>query len=266
MNFIKLYVGDYQRDTGHLSIAEHGAYLLMLQHYYATEKPLPTGKPLHRLLRAETKEDREAIESVAKQFWIETQAGLINERADEEIQKAAHQRTVNQEIGRRGGRPKKTDSVIDSETDSVNGYGTEEEPNRNPNQTPDTIEMKATPSSAAKLPTCPVSQIIDLYHTILPSLPAVRLQTDGRKKSIRKVWEWVLKSSRPDGTPRATSSEEAVDWFRSYFERATENDFLMGRTNRTGEHANWRCDLDFLLTEKGMKHVIEKTNVEDRTR
>jgi hypothetical protein len=33
----------------------------------------------------------------------------------------------------------------------------------------------------------------------------------------------------------------------------------MGRTQRHGEHANWRCDIDFLLTERGMKHVIEKT-------
>lgn len=46
MNFFKLYIGDYQRDTAHLSVTEHGAYLLMLQHYYATEKPLPPGKAL----------------------------------------------------------------------------------------------------------------------------------------------------------------------------------------------------------------------------
>lgn len=118
-------------------------------------------------------------------------------------------------------------------------------------------------SSPAKLPTCPVDKIIDLYHSILPSLPAVRLQTDGRKKAIRKTWEWVLTSKRPDHTPRATNADEALDWFKAYFERATENDFLMGRTQRTGEHANWKCDLDFLLTEKGMKHVIEKTLVSE---
>lgn len=122
---------------------------------------------------------------------------------------------------------------------------------------------KPMASSAAKLPICPVSDLISLYHEILPSLPAVRLETDGRKKALRKMWKWVLTSHKPDGSPRATTANEAMAWFHDYFERATENDFLMGRTQRSGEHANWRCDLDFLLTERGMKHVIEKTEVRE---
>lgn len=138
MNFFKLYIGDYQRDTAHLSVTEHGAYLLMLQHFYATEKPLPTAKALHRMLRAETKAERDAIDVVAGRFWIPIEGGVINERAAEEMVKAEHQRTVNREIGKRGGRPKKTEleteSVIDYETLSVS----EREPINNPNQTPDT--------------------------------------------------------------------------------------------------------------------------------
>lgn len=122
---------------------------------------------------------------------------------------------------------------------------------------------KPSASSAAKLPTCPVQALIALYHEILPNLPAVRLETESRKKALRKTWEWVLTSKRADHTPRATNAEEALDWFRTYFERATENDFLMGRGQRSGEHANWKCDLDFLLTERGMKHVIEKTQTGD---
>lgn len=122
---------------------------------------------------------------------------------------------------------------------------------------------KPTASSAAKLPTCPVAELIALYHEVLPNMPAVRLETESRKKALRKTWEWVLTSKRQDQTPRATTAAEAVEWFRSYFERASENDFLMGRTPRTGEHANWKCDLDFLLTERGMKHVIEKTQTGD---
>lgn len=133
MNFIKFYIGDYMRKTGSLTVAEHGAYVLMLLHYYGTEQPLPTGRELHRLLRAETKAEREAIDSIAARFWSETESGLVNKRADEEISKAEHQRDVNRIVGKLGGRPKriKTDSLTDSLT--------EPEPNHNPNhsQTPD---------------------------------------------------------------------------------------------------------------------------------
>jgi uncharacterized protein YdaU (DUF1376 family) len=146
MNFVKLYIGDYQRDTGHLSIAEHGAYMLMLQHYYATERPLPVGKSLHRLLRAETRTEREAIDSVVRQFWSERDGGLVNGRADEEIGKADHQRTVNREVGKRGGRPRKTEPDTETETESDTESAAEPEPNRNPNQTPDTRQIKNKPS------------------------------------------------------------------------------------------------------------------------
>lgn len=129
MNFVKLYIGDYMRDTGTLTVAEHGAYVLMLLHHYATERPLPTGRELHRLLRAESKAEREAIDSVAVRFWIAGEAGLTNKRAAEEMHKAEHQREVNRIVGKLGGRPKRT------ETESL----TESQPKHNPNhsQTPD---------------------------------------------------------------------------------------------------------------------------------
>lgn len=123
-------------------------------------------------------------------------------------------------------------------------------------------EQKQESSSAAKLPTCQAQAVIDLYHEILPELPVVRLQTKDRTRAIGKTWTWALTSKKPGGERRAETSEQALAWFRSYFERARENDFLMGRTPRSGEHANWRCDMDFLLTDRGMKHVIEKTITE----
>jgi len=99
VNFYKHYIGDYQRDTGHLSVTEHGAFRLMLDVYYATEKPLPTDrKALYRLLRAESAADRAAIDSVAVQFWIQTPAGLVNQRADSEIEKAEKQAETNRKI------------------------------------------------------------------------------------------------------------------------------------------------------------------------
>lgn len=121
------------------------------------------------------------------------------------------------------------------------------------------FEKKPSASSAAKLPTCPTQALIDLYHEHLPDLPMVRLQTKDRVRALRKIWAWCLTSKRGDGSRRAETPEQALEWFREYFTRAGQNDFLMGRTPRSGEHANWRCDLDFLLTDRGMKHVIEKT-------
>ena len=120
-------------------------------------------------------------------------------------------------------------------------------------------EKSREDTSPAKLPTCPTQAIVDMYHEVLPELPTVRLMDDKRKRAIAGLWRFALTSKKPDGQPRAQDAEEAKVWTRQFFERARVNDFLMGRNAREGAHANWKCDLDFLLTDKGMKHVIEKT-------
>lgn len=119
----------------------------------------------------------------------------------------------------------------------------------------------ATADAAAKTPTipCPYDRIIASYHELLPSLPAVRLMRPKRQAAIRTFWAWVLTSRKTDGTKRAEDADGALAWIAAYFARAAENDFLMGRSTRSAEHAGWQCDIDFLLTDKGMKAVIEKT-------
>jgi hypothetical protein len=114
-------------------------------------------------------------------------------------------------------------------------------------------------TSPAKLPTCPTQNLIDIYHEVLPNLPTCRLMPKKRESALCKAWLWVLTSVKPDKTRRAETEEQALGWFREYFKRATENDFLMGRTPRSAAHAGWKCDLDYLLTDSGMKQVIEKT-------
>lgn len=99
MNFYKHFIGDYQRDTGHLSLMEHGAYRLMLDTFYATEKALPIDrKTLYRLLRANGTSERKAIDSVVTQFWSDLGEGLVNLRAAVEIGKAEKQAEVNRQI------------------------------------------------------------------------------------------------------------------------------------------------------------------------
>jgi uncharacterized protein YdaU (DUF1376 family) len=142
VNFFKLYIGDYQRDTAHLSVTEHGAYMLMLQHYYATERPLPIGKALHRMLRAQDKPERDAIDAVASQFWTTTPDGLVNGRADAEITKAGEQAETNRRIATAREAARKASR---EQHDKSTNRATNDEPNHSHSQT----EIQNPPASQA---------------------------------------------------------------------------------------------------------------------
>lgn len=87
MNYYRRWIGDYVKKTAHLSLAEHGAYNVLLDVCYSTEKPLPASvDALCRLCRAMTREEQAAVASVAEQFFPVGEDGLRhNPRADEEL-------------------------------------------------------------------------------------------------------------------------------------------------------------------------------------
>ena len=90
MNFYKHFLGDYARDTAHLSMLEHGAYRLMLDHYYATGKPVPADKALlYRICKASSKSERAAVDLVSDAFFpVNGDGTRHNHRADIEIASA----------------------------------------------------------------------------------------------------------------------------------------------------------------------------------
>lgn len=114
MQWYKRHIGDWAKDTGHLSLLESGAYDKLIAAYYRTESPLPLDiKLICHMIGARTPQDRIAIKNVIKEFFIEQSDGYHQKRCDMEISKYAAQRATNQFIGKRGGRPKtKTESVI----------------------------------------------------------------------------------------------------------------------------------------------------------
>ncbi|MDQ0035865.1 hypothetical protein J2W30_003633 [Variovorax boronicumulans] len=133
-------------------------------------------------------------------------------------------------------------------------------PNQEQEQEQEQEQDKTTSSSPEPtIPRCQAEEVVALYHEVLPEMPKVRLMTEKRKKAIAGFWRFVLTSKKTDNTRRAQTADQALTWIRDYFSRARDNDFLMGRTQRGAEHSNWQCDLDFLLTDKGKTHVIEKT-------
>lgn len=107
------------------------------------------------------------------------------------------------------------------------------------------------------IPDCPYERIVEAYHEVLPELPRVRVLDDKRKAEIRRVWVWVFTSRRSDGSARATDSDSGVAWFRGYFGLVRSSDFLLGRSRRSAGYENWRCSIDYLVSNRGLKHVIE---------
>lgn len=90
MNYFELYPGDYRRDTARLSLAEHGAYLLLMADYYGGEQPLPAAyADLYRITGAQGSAEQKAVRSVANNYFPVADDGLRhNSRADREIEKA----------------------------------------------------------------------------------------------------------------------------------------------------------------------------------
>lgn len=140
---------------------------------------------------------------------------------------------------------------------------TEEISNPSGSRAPDQ-DLAGTPAKG-RVPVCPYEQIVEAYHANLPSLPKVLMRDGptwtGRQKAMKTFWEWVLSSHKSDGTRRAETAAEAIEWVTAYFVRASDNDFVMGRERPGQGHENWRADLDYLLSPKGQKQVIEKTRV-----
>lgn len=86
MNYYEHHLGDYAEATVHLSFVEDAAYSRLLRKVYASEAPLPAEiRQVQRLVAARTREEREAVENVLREFFELREDGWHNQRADEEI-------------------------------------------------------------------------------------------------------------------------------------------------------------------------------------
>jgi len=100
----------YAKKTAHLTILQHGAYRLLLDHIYRTGGPLPADLPsIHRVCRAESKADKQAISFVLAEFFKLHADGWHNKTADEELQKAAALTEKKSQAGQSGNRKRWAD-------------------------------------------------------------------------------------------------------------------------------------------------------------
>lgn len=102
--WMPIYIGDYLRDTVELSGPEHGAYLLLLMHYWMKQGEI--GCDIERLARA-CRSDLETCRFILGYYFTLEDGNYKNKRADKEMKNAENRRLASSENGKKGGRPAK---------------------------------------------------------------------------------------------------------------------------------------------------------------
>lgn len=150
MNYVELHIGDYEKATAHLTACEDGMYGRLIRRYYDTEAPLPLDlKALQRLVRARSKDEKEAVETVLEEFFLKDIDGWRHKRCQEEIERYHEkrlkaQRSANARWNRCDGNANASDDVMRTHSEG------------NALQSPDTItraeiERPATPAGEAAM-------------------------------------------------------------------------------------------------------------------
>ncbi|WP_180011267.1 MULTISPECIES: YdaU family protein [Acinetobacter] len=121
------HIGDFMRDTVHLTALEECFYRRALDFYYLNEGPLPKEtQSVFRRLRALTDEEKQAVLNVLSDFFTEEDDGFHNKRCDSEIKGYKENVQKNRENGKKGGRPpKKKEDSNPNESDFVDSENPE---------------------------------------------------------------------------------------------------------------------------------------------
>lgn len=146
MIYYKHYIGDFNRHTGHLSVAQDGAYRRLMDHYYSTECALPADKnSLYRICGAMEKYERAAVDFVCQQFFSECDGKLFHERVEEEIaiaQKKIEKLRANASAGgKQSGETRKEKAKANAEANA--SQNAEEDAQAKPNKVNSQSQSKA---------------------------------------------------------------------------------------------------------------------------
>jgi len=141
MNFYKRHIGDYLKDTAHLSLLEHGVYTRLLDVYYTRESGIPDAQA-GRLIAARSKDECAALKVVLGEFFELIDGMWVQARCEREIELASAQAEANRSNGKKGGRPK-AKANPDKTEQKPNGFsvGSVSETENNLSQTPDAISQ-----------------------------------------------------------------------------------------------------------------------------
>jgi uncharacterized protein YdaU (DUF1376 family) len=152
MHYYPHNIGDYRKDTSHLSLLEHGIYRQLLDSYYLDETPLCND--LAKLMRSHSvrsAEEQQSLQNVLTDFFELTEEGYIHKRCNEIIaqyhgksDKARASANARWGNKHKGSKRKQSDGNADA-------LQTQSEGNANHKPRTKNQEYKEAPKKASKL-------------------------------------------------------------------------------------------------------------------
>ena len=155
--WMPLYWGDYLRDTGHLGAAEHGAYLLLIGHYWTTGKPLPDDDVLLARIARMTPKLWRAARHIIMPFFQLIDGEWRHKRITQELAKWERLIEAKSNAGQASAAAKAQRKVQQNvntcSTDVVTETPTKFNPSPSPSPSPPSEPKGSSVRSATRLPT-----------------------------------------------------------------------------------------------------------------
>jgi len=251
VNYYSHHIGDYRRDTAHLTLLEHGIYRQLLDWYYLDQKPIPKEtQVVIRRLSAKTQEEIVAVGTVLNDFFSLSN-GWHHKRCDMEIRGYEENATKNRANGKLGGRPRKT-QVVSFGIANDNPNESETKGNHKPltiNQEPLT-NINTEPNGSLSSTRTPSQQLLSVFHEKCGLLPKVSIFSDKRKGTLKSRFTEVMKTENwePDQT---------VAWFADFYEKVNISKFLTGRAAPGRDGRSFKADWDWVHSPVNFVKIIE---------
>jgi uncharacterized protein YdaU (DUF1376 family) len=259
LHYYQFNIGDYRRDTQHLSMLEHGAYRQLLDWFYLDEKPIPKEtEVVFRRLSARTEEERSAVLTVLNEMFELTEIGYMKDRCMAQIALYHTRADRARANGMLGGRRKKTEVV-----NSGNPEKSESQANHKPrtkNQEPLTNnkpKVKNITPSALLASLGIVGQIADDFISLRN-----RLKAPITKTSIDGIGREAKKAGIPLESALIICCERSWRGFKAEWMKDSKNSEISAPvvTKKTCEICNRPANANTSLGWRCASHLSAKLN------
>lgn len=240
MNYYKRHLGDYAKDTKHLTTYQHGVYAVLLDWYYASEKPIPLTLA-YKIVQARSGPERRACDEVLETcFDLSKSIGFAHsKRADIDIAKYRVKQEANSLIAIERESTKRAQNVVET--------CSKREPSHKP---------IATSHKKDKAPVVPKGDesaaVVSAYHHALPKCQRMEVMTAKRKRRIANATKLA----------KQIASEQGWDWdpaefWSAYFAECSSDPWMRGEVPNP-KSATWKQNLDVLLAEDRFATVMDR--------